>query len=175
MLLAPAFTSASGLFTDGASARSQALGGAAVAGHGDALGALSANPAALSMVRRPQLTVSGSAGWLNADFRNRANDTHLHEFGVLPATALGGTFGPLSLGLGVITDAGLRADWRYRDTPGGLDGATTYGERTHSSELALLRFAFGASYAITPQLSIEFGLELVTATSNPRKSARSAL
>jgi len=155
ILTLPTLTQASGIFTDGAGARSQALGGAAVAGRGDALEALSANPAALSMVRRPQLEVSGSAGWLDAEFHNRANDNaKLHDFGILPAGALGGTFGPLSLGLGVISDAGLRADWRYRDTPGGLDGATTYGKRTHSSELALIRFALGASYAITPKLSI---------------------
>ena len=155
ILLTPICGHASGVFTDGAGARSQAVGGAAVAGHGSALEALSANPAALSMVRGPQLEVSGSGAWVNAEFRNRANDdAQLHDFGVLPAGAFGHTFGPLSLGLGVITDAGLRADWRYRDTPGGLDGATSYGERTHSSELALIRFALGASYAITPQLSV---------------------
>ena len=33
-------------------------------------------------------------------------------------------------------------------------GATTYGVRTNMSELELIRFALGASYAVTPQLSI---------------------
>ncbi|MEP6671230.1 MAG: outer membrane protein transport protein [Chthoniobacter sp.] len=146
---------ASGLLLDGPGAHSQAMGGAAVTGYGSALEALGANPAALSIVRKPQLEVGGYFGWVNADLHNDANDdAQLHDFGAVPNGALGGTFGPVSLALGVITDAAVSADWRYRDTPGGLDGATSYGNQRQFSQIGLIRFALGASYAITPRLSL---------------------
>jgi len=146
---------AAGLLLDGVGAHSQAMGGAAVTGYGSALEALGANPAALSLVQKPQLEVGGYFGWVNADFHNRENgDAHLHDFGAMPNGAFGGTFGPLSLALGVIDDMAETADWRYRDTPGGLDGGTTYGDQRHFSQIGLLRFAVGASYAITPRFSL---------------------
>ncbi len=155
-------TFASGIFPDGVSAHSQAMGGAAVTGYGDALDALGANPAALSLLQRPQLDLGGEFGWVNADFHNRANeDAQLHDFGAVPTGAIGSKFGPLALGLGVIPDAALTAKWNYNDTPGGLGGATTYGSQTQFSQIALIRFALGASYAITPQLSVGAGFGLL--------------
>jgi len=147
---------AAGLFVDGPDAHSQALGGASVAGFEQSpQAALGTNPAALSLVQPAVLELGGDLGWVNGDFHNRANsDAHMSQFGAMPDGAIAGTYGPLSLGFGVLTDAAMRANWNYRDTPGGLDGATTYGVRTNMSELELVRFALGASYAITPQLSL---------------------
>lgn len=146
---------AAGLFTDGVGAHSQAMGGAGVTGYGSAVEALGANPGALSLMERPQAEVGGYFGWVNADLHNRANSgASLHDFGALPNGAIGGTLGPVSAALGFIPDAVMSADWRYHDTPGGLDGATTYGDQRHFSQIGLVRFALGASYAITPRLSI---------------------
>ncbi len=161
--LAPlASVQASGILADGVSARAQALGGAGVTGTGGSLEALADNPAALGLSARPRLELGGNLGWVHGEFHNRANDhAELHDFGAVPAGALSARWGPLAIGLGVVPDVALRADWRYRDTPGGLDGATTYGERSHLSEITLIRFALGASYAITPQLAIGAGVGLL--------------
>lgn len=151
-----------GIYTDGIGARSQALGGAGVTGLGSAVEALGANPAALSQTKRFQVEAGGNFGWVNGEFRNRANDgADLSDFGAMPHGAIAGKFGPVTLGLGVITDAALKADWDYRDAPGGLDGLTTHGTRQHLSEISVLRFAFGASYEITPDLSIGAGVGLL--------------
>jgi long-chain fatty acid transport protein len=101
-------------------------------------------------------------GWIDGEFRDRANDGgRLDDTGIYGEGALAGSFGPFSLGIGVIPDATLRADWRYRDTPGGLDGLTSYGERTHFSEIGLLRFALGAAYQVTPRFSFGLGVGLL--------------
>ncbi len=154
-VFAAAGVQASGLFPDGESAHSAALGGASVFGFASSIDALSSNPAALSLVVRPQAQFAGRYNWLEGEFQNSANDSAtLSDHGGIPSGALGDSFGPLSLGIGFLPDAALRARWRYRDTPGGLDGGTSYGDREHFSELSLLRYALGASYAITPQFSL---------------------
>lgn len=57
--------------------------------------------------------------------------------------------------------AALRAEWRYEDLPGGLGGASSYGERTHRSEILLLRTAAGVAWEITPELSFGASLGLL--------------
>ena len=77
----------------------------------------------------------------------------MSDFGLKPHGALAWPLGPVTLGLGFVPDSALRSEWSYRDVPGGLDGATSYGTRTHRSEIQVLRFALGAGYALTPTLS----------------------
>lgn len=153
---------ASGIYQDGAGARSKALGGATAAGAKGPLDALATNPAALSVIRRPALELGLDAGRVGGEFSNRANDSAgLGDAGVKPHGALAYPLGPVTLALGFIPDVAVRSDWEYRDAPGGLGGATSYGTRTHRSEIQVLRFAFGASYAITPALSVGAGLGLL--------------
>lgn len=149
----PARSLASAIYQDGASARAKSLGGSSTAGSVGALDALATNPAALTGVRRPAVELGADAGWIRGDFSNRADTTTFTEFGLKPHAALAWPLGPVTLGAGLIPDSALRAEWRYRDVPGGLDGATSYGTRTHRSEIHLLRFAFGAGCALTPKLS----------------------
>lgn len=146
--------SGAGLFRDGQSARAMSLGGTATAGDGAPIDALAANPAALS-AKSPTLQLGLAAGFAHESFTNRANDdAQMNQDGVVPSAAFSLPLGRFTLGLGMIPDATLRADWRYRDTPGGLDGITTLGERTHNSEIILLRTALGASWEINDQLSV---------------------
>lgn len=146
---------AAGVNEDGATARSRALGGADVAGSASAVDALAHNPATLREIRGPVLEIGATYGTAHGEFSNRANQgVEMNTDGATPHGAFGRSFGPLSLGLGVVTDSALRADWRFRDAPGGLDGTTSYGFRAHTAEIALLRFAFGAAYQVTPQLSL---------------------
>lgn len=146
---------AAGVYEEGGTARSRALGGADVAGSGSAVDGLAHNPATLSNIRGPVLEIGAAYGIAHGEFSNRANDgVQMNTDGAVPHGAFARSFGPLSFGLGVVADSALRADWRFRDAPGGLDGATSYGFRAHSAEIALLRFALGASYQLTPQLSL---------------------
>lgn len=160
LLVAPALF-ASGIYQDGASARAKGLGGISTAGARGALDALATNPAALTESSKPSIELGADAGWVRGDFSNRADDTSMDDFGVKPHGAISWPLGPVTIGAGFIPDAALRSEWSYRDVPGGLDGNTTYGTRTHRSEIQVLRFALGAGYAITPQLSAGASLGLL--------------
>jgi long-chain fatty acid transport protein len=154
ILLCPIFALASGIYTDGATARAKALGGASAAAADGPLDAFAANPAALSRAEKLTLELGAAAAWLHGEFANTANDhTAMSEHGFIPHGAIASAHGPVTFGLAFIPDATLRADWRYEDAPGGLGGLTTYGTHTHKSEIGVLRLAFGASYEITPTLS----------------------
>jgi len=144
----------SAIYQDGASARSKALGGNATAAADAPLDALASNPAALSEVRGPTLEVGIDTGFVHGEFSNSANrGNEMNDAGVMGHGAISYPFGPVTLGLGIIPTATLRADWRFRDAPGGLDGLTSYGFRTHKSEISVLRFALGGSYRITQTFS----------------------
>lgn len=145
---------ASGIYQDGASARSQALGGAATGSSGRAVDALSTNPAGLSSLAHPAVELGLGAGFVHGEFSNRSNQrAQLDDFGLKPYGALVYPVGPITFGAGLIPDSAMRAAWRYRDAPGGLDGGTSYGDRDHRAEIEVLRFALGASYAIAPTFS----------------------
>lgn len=132
-----------------------ALGGSATATARDPLDALFANPAALSEIRGPTLSVGAEAAFAHAAFRSHAGDrTTMDENGLAGSFALAVPVGPLRFALGVNPDIALRDRWRYRDTPGGADGATTYGMQPQESEIVLVRTAFGASWQVTPQFSL---------------------
>ena len=143
-----------GIFREGQSARTMSLGGAATIGDGAPIDALAANPAALG-AKSPTLQLGVAAGFVHETFSNRANDhARMNDEGFVPNGAFSLPIGRLTFGLGTIPDATLRSDWRYRDTPGGLDGKTTLGTRTHKSEIILLRTVLGASWEINDRLSI---------------------
>lgn len=132
-----------------------ALGGSETASAQGPLDALTGNPAALSSLRSPTLDAGFASGFVRGEFENRANDdVSFRDQGTVPLGAFGLPLGKLTLGLGVIPDATIRSDWRYLDTPGGADGVTSYGVRTHKSEILLLRTALGASWQITERFAI---------------------
>lgn len=147
--------SGAGIFREGQSARSMSLGGNATAIASGPVDALATNPAALSAVNAPKLELGLAAGFARERFTNRANDdAKMNDEGAVPNLAFSMPMGRFTVGLAVIPDATLRSDWRYRDTPGGLDGITTYGTRTHKSEIILIRTALGASWEIADTFSI---------------------
>ncbi len=55
----------------------------------------------------------------------------------------------------------LLADWNYNDPPGGLGGATSYGNQENKSEILSLRSAIGAGAKITSNLSIGASIGLI--------------
>ncbi len=145
---------AAGLYRDGATARSMALGGSSIAGSHSPLDALTSNPANL-IIDRPTLELNAAAGFARGSFDNRANrSARFTDEGLLGGIALAIPAGPLRFALGVNPDIALRTSWRYRDTPGGADGVTSYGVRGHESEILLLRTSLGVSWAVTPRFSL---------------------
>ena len=83
----------------------------------------------------------------DGEFRSRTGATGNMDrsLGVVPEGAIAFRLGstPLRLGIGLIPDALMNADWRYADTPGGATGTTTYGVQRHRSEIVVLRTAVG--------------------------------
>ncbi|MBI3415386.1 MAG: TonB-dependent receptor [Verrucomicrobia bacterium] len=162
---APWSVDASGIYRNGVGARAMSLGGADVAWAGDALGAMSLNPAGLGFLKDTSLDVSFAGALLDAKFTNPVNrDGYLkNSLGGLADAALAIPVGstPVTLGLGVIPDSLLSANWRYTDAPGGLDGVTSYGFQKHHSEIILLRTALGAGVALGEKISVGASLGVV--------------
>jgi long-chain fatty acid transport protein len=152
------------LYRNGVGARAMALGGADVAWAEDALGAMAANPAALRLLKSPTLDLSLIGGIADGAFSNRANDDR--DLRSEPGFGGDGAFGlplgslPLTFGVSVITESGLRADWRYVDTPGGV-GGTSYGLQRHESELFILRSAAGLALSLGPKVSVGASIGLI--------------
>lgn len=149
---------ANGIYRNGVGAKAMALGGADVALADDPLGAMAANPAGLGFVKDPALQLSLGGALINGRFTNPANDDGRLDTGggVVPDVAivypLRGL--PLTLGASITPNALLEADWRYMDTPGGLDGVTTYGLQQHRSEIVVLRSAVGLGVSLGSALSL---------------------
>jgi long-subunit fatty acid transport protein len=143
-----------GLYHDGTTARSTALGGQETAVADGPADALSGNPALLSKIKNVTLEATGSAGFIDGEFRRaRGGEADLHDWGITPAGALGLRLGPATLALGFDPQIAARMQWRYRDVPGGLTGATSYGTRAQESETRLFRTALGAAWEFTPEFS----------------------
>lgn len=145
----------SGLYRDGASARSVGLGGQQTAIGAGALDAIGGNPAQLSSIRGMKFELSGDAGFLNGRFEHEGSDVaRTHDFGATTAGGIGMRLGRATLGLNFDPEIAVRGRWNYLDAPGGLLGTTSYGNRKHESEIVLLRTAIGAAWDFTDQLSI---------------------
>ena len=146
---------AAGLSRDGATARSLALGGTSTADARNPLDAMASNPATMANLDRATLDLNADVGFIHGTFDNRANDhVGLHENGFIGSGAIVIPFGTIRLGFGIDPQMAMRDRWRYRDTPGGANGITTYGVRPQSSEIILLRSALGLSWQPVPQFSI---------------------
>ena len=152
-------TFAAGLFNDGADARSIAVGGTDSAQTGSALAAMNSNPAALTAISGFQLEANIGATFVDADFRRdggeRANAQEWAAY--LPGVALAlpapRNF-PIKFGLAFLPDVVAQIDWRYLDAPGGLGGATTYGEQEHRSRIFALRSNLAVAAELTHWFSI---------------------
>jgi long-chain fatty acid transport protein len=155
---------ANGVYRNGVGARAMSLGGADVAWAEDALGAMAANPAALGFLTATTLDLGLTGIIGDGDFKNRANDdgTLSGDPGFVPDGAFAIRLGdwPLTLGLSVIPESLLTADWKYVDTPGGA-GAVSYGRQQHKSGILVLRSAVGLGLTLGPNLSLGASVGLI--------------
>lgn len=141
------------------------LGGADVAWAQDPLGALGANPAGLARLADATVELNVVGALADGRFTNRQNrDGHLTKpYAVIPEAALGVPIArpPLTLGFALMPEATLSADWRYVDSPGGLDGKTSYGRQQHHAEIILLRSANGVGVDLGPKWALGGSLGLL--------------
>lgn len=153
---------ANGLYRNGVGARAMSLGGADVAWAEDALGAMAANPAGLGFLKSTTLDLSLTGVFADGDYRNRLNEdgTLSNTVRFVPDAAVATRLGPVTLGVAVIPESLLVADWRYSDTPGGLAGVS-YGRQQHRSGIFVLRSAVGLGVAPLPNLSLGASVGLI--------------
>jgi long-chain fatty acid transport protein len=149
---------ADGIQGNGTGARAMAMGGADVAWAADPLGAMGVNPAGLGFQNTGELDLGAEAGILNGRFNKPGVaggdlDDSLRGF---PEGALAYPLPqlPVTIGLSVIPDSLLVADWHYVDPPGGLGGNTSYGYQQDKSEIVLLRSALGVAVKVNSKLSL---------------------
>lgn len=159
--------SANGIYDNGIGARSISMGGADVAWAADPLGAMGANPAGLSFVTGPELTLGGVGGFVQGHFdkSSSASSGDLDETPhALPEGAFSMPVGkldmPVTVGFSFVPEAMEYADWNYRDPVGGL-GGVSYGYQENKSEILSLRSALGAAVKILPDLSFGASVGLI--------------
>jgi len=143
-------------FANTAGARSTALGGNYVPSSSDVLGALSANPAGLTILRGHDLNLEADTYFARGSFSDSVNmDSPL---GTSPAVIPYGAFGmPIghsrfSFGVGLLPELASRADWRYVDAPG-VAGAS-YGLQQQKSAIVNARAVGGVGFTVSSRLSI---------------------
>ncbi len=156
LLLFAVNTHAQDFYQTTASAQSLARGGVYVPSSTGVMDALAANPAGLTSVGGRTLDMSISTLLARGSFTNSVNtDGSIKSFaGVIPYGAFGTPIGQsrFSIGLGVMPELLMSADWNYVDAPG--VGGATYGLQRHKSAILAARSAAGVGVHLGPQLSL---------------------
>jgi long-subunit fatty acid transport protein len=143
-------------FSNTSGPRSTALGGAYVISSSDVLGALSANPAGLTVLRGHELNLEADADFARGSFSDSVNaDSPLHtSAGVIPYGAFGMPIGRsrFSFGVGVLPEMASVANWRYVDAPGAA--GASYGLQQQKSAIVNVRAVAGVGFTVSSRLSI---------------------
>ena len=165
LLVASCLAAANGVLRDGYGNSNMAMGGTGVAFTRDALGAMTSNPATLSMLDQPTISLSLVGIHGVGDFDNSFNShTGLgRDSGAFPELAVSYPVphSRFTLGFALKIDAARLADWRYTDAPGGVDGATSYGSQRHRSEFMAMSATVGVGVKLTDRLSLGASIGLV--------------
>jgi long-chain fatty acid transport protein len=138
------------------SARSAGLGGVYVASSTDAVDALAANPAGLTVLRGRDLNLTADAVFARGSFSNSVNDGAplSNSSGVIPYGAFGMPIGHsrFSFAVGATPELLSTAEWHYNDAPG--TAGATYGYQEQKSAINAVRFAAGLGFAVNSKLSL---------------------
>jgi long-chain fatty acid transport protein len=150
---------ANGIYRDGVGARSMAMGGADVAWADDPLGAMGVNPAGLGFQSSAGLNLGLFGGSANGEFEkngpNPSNGSLDQTLNVLPEGGFAIPIGqlPVTVGLAVVPDALMSANWHYTDPPGGI-GGVSYGYQPNKSVIGVLRTALGVGVSLGDKWSL---------------------
>ena len=155
---------ADGTDDNGIGARSMAMGGADVAWAADPLGAMGVNPAALSFLDSPELTLGGVGGIVQGQFNKPgvSNGSLDGNPEALPEGAFAMPIAklPVVIGLSFVPESMMLANWHYGDPPGGL-GGVSYGNQQDRSEILALRSALGVAVQVTRDFSFGSSVGLI--------------
>jgi long-chain fatty acid transport protein len=149
---------ANGIYRDGIGARSVAMGGADVAWADDPLGALGVNPAGLGFQSSAGLNLGLFGGSASGHFEKTAavsSDGSLDQtLSMLPEGAFAMPIGklPVTVGLAVVPDALLSANWHYTDPQS--SGGISYGYQGDKSVIGVLRTALGVGVSLGDHWSL---------------------
>jgi long-chain fatty acid transport protein len=151
-------TLANGIYGNGYGADAMSLGGAEVGRAADPLSAMTANPAGLGFLSKPEIDVGAEGAVLEGNFISKTGSSGSlnSSLNVLPEGAFAYPLKsvPLTFGVSVAPQAALLANWHYDDPPGGLGGNVSYGNQEDKSEIILLRSALGVAWRINSKISV---------------------
>jgi long-chain fatty acid transport protein len=150
-------SSGNGIYGNGIGAEAMSMGGAEVAWAADPLSAMTANPAGLGFLTRPEIDLGAVGAVLEGNFISKTGSGGglNSSLNALPEGAFAYPLKnvPITFGLSVAPQAGLLANWNYVDPPP-TGGTTSYGYQEDKSEIILLRSALGVAWQINSKLSI---------------------
>jgi hypothetical protein len=156
LLLSASCVRGQDFFSNTSGARSTALGGTYVASSSDVLGALSANPAGLTILRGRELNLEADTYFARGSFSDSVNtNSPLRTSpGVIPYGAFRMPIGHsrFSFGICLLPEVASLANWRYVDAPG-VAGAS-YGLQQQKSAIINVRAAAGVGFTVSSRLSI---------------------
>lgn len=155
---------ANGLYRNGRGAESLGMAGADSTVSDNPLTAIGGNPAAFTLNGDAHFQFSATGALGSARYDSPLNERSrmdvaggFPEFGVTYPT-LGGK---ATVGLGAVVDVARQSDWRYTDTPGGVDGATSYGRLRHESRFVVIRPSAGAAVKLSERWSLGASLGVI--------------
>ncbi len=156
LLLSASCARGQDFFSNSAGARSTALGGTYIVSSSDVLGALSANPAGLTILRGRDLNLEADTYFARGSFSDSMNtDSPLRTSpAVVPYGAFGMPIGHsrFSFGVGLLPELASVANWRYVDAPGAA--GASYGLQQQKSAIVNARAAAGLGFTVSSKLSV---------------------
>jgi len=123
---------------------------------------LSLNPAGLSALTAPSISLSITGLFARGSFSNASNNASpmAPNNGFEPFGSFGTPLGShWAIGVGVMPDLLSASKWNYSDTPG--FAGTTYGPQHEKSEIIAIRSTAGVAYRFSDKLSagVTFGVD----------------
>lgn len=148
---------ANGILRNGVSAKSMSQGGASVADESDIVATVALNPALLGHTMSEAISVGLVGVVADGRYENPSGASGRLEdrTGLFPELVLRRPLTDrVGLGFSLIPEEARIADWHYEDSPGGIDGGTSYGLRSHRSEILGVRAALSLGWQISDTLSL---------------------
>lgn len=160
----PSLLLGNGINRNGIGAKAISMGGASAADVSDTFAATTQNPALLGFSVSDDLALGLTGVIASAEFRNGTSSVGLLDdrAGVIPEIAVRKLLrDDLVFGFSLVSEQARVADWVFEDKPGGASGITSYGRRSHHSEIIGVRGALSLGWKISNQLSVGAGIGTV--------------
>jgi len=161
-LAVPSFLCAQDFYLGGVTADTSRRAGIFSAASDNPTDSLSLNPAGLTALTAPTVSLSLTGIFARGSFSNASN--HASPMATNNGFEPFGSFGTpagshWAFGVGVMPDLLSASKWNYSDTPG--FAGTTYGPQAEKSQIIAIRYTAGAAYRFSEKLSagVTFGVD----------------